>query len=138
MIVVVNKMKWKIDHEMSSLIPLGFMEIVAEKAIRWFLKKHDLIDNDPHEFGYRNIELSLKKYEHISCWGSCLQKKYGGTTYAMEIAVDQPLRSFIATVMHEMIHILQWETLQWEGDGEKEAEDKQYELTDEFWKAGLI
>jgi len=107
---------------------------MSEKAIRWFLEKHSL-----HQFEHRSIELSLKKYEHMSCWGSCSQENKGHTSnYDMEIAVDQPLRNFIATIMHEMIHILQWETSEWEGDGEQEAEEKEYKLTDEFWKEGLL
>ena len=56
----------------------------------------------------------------------------------MSIAVDQSLRDFIATIMHEMIHIKQWELDDWEDDGEKEAELLQYELTDEYWKSGRL
>jgi hypothetical protein len=138
MIVAVNKMKWKVEHYLSSVIPPGFMEIVAEKAIKWFLDHHDLVDDDPNEFGHRIIELRLRKYDDISCWGWSSNEPGYGSSYEMEIAVDQPLRDFIATVMHEMVHILQWETCKWEDDGEKEAEDTQYELTDEFWKAGII
>jgi hypothetical protein len=40
--------------------------------------------------------------------------------------------------MHELVHVWQWEREDWEDDGEQEAEDKQYELADEFWKEGLI
>ena len=52
------------------------------------------------------------------------------------MATDQYLRDFVATLMHELVHVLQWERDEWEDDGEKEAEDKQYELADEFWKEG--
>jgi hypothetical protein len=52
--------------------------------------------------------------------------------------LDKYLRDFLATLMHELVHVLQWERGEWEDDGEKEAEDKQYELADEFWKEGLI
>ncbi len=45
---------------------------------------------------------------------------------------------FLATLMHEMVQVHQWERDEWEGDGKKEAEQKQYKLADEFWKEGLI
>jgi len=138
MIAAVNKlitMTWKINHTDNWGDAQSFWKApMSEKAIRWFLEKHSL-----HQFEHRSIELSLKKYEHMSCWGSCSQENKGHTSnYDMEIAVDQPLRNFIATIMHEMIHILQWETSEWEGDGEQEAEEKEYKLTDEFWKEGLL
>ena len=56
----------------------------------------------------------------------------------ISVATDQNFRDFVATLMHELVHVQQWELDKWEGDGEKEAESRQYELADEFWKEGLI
>ena len=51
----------------------------------------------------------------------------------------QPLRDFVATIVHEMIHVAQWEKNEWyETDGEKECEDLQYKLTDELWRKNIL
>ena len=47
--------------------------------------------------------------------------------YVIDLATDQFLRDFLATLMHELVHVHQWERDEWEGDGEKEAENKQYD-----------
>ena len=40
----------------------------------------------------------------------------------------------MATITHELVHVNQWETGEWEGDGEKEAEMFQYILADQIWR----
>jgi hypothetical protein len=40
--------------------------------------------------------------------------------------------------MHEMVHINQYITGDFDGDGEAEAEYWQYKLADKFWQAGAL
>ena len=71
------------------------------------------------------------------CMGTCVDNDDGG--YDIEINFNQPLRDFVATIVHEMIHVSQWENDEWyETDGEKECEDLQYKLTDELWEENVI
>ena len=42
------------------------------------------------------------------------------------------------TLIHEMVHVWQWETNDWDDDGEAEAEHWQYKLTDKLWKEGIL
>ena len=56
----------------------------------------------------------------------------------MFVAFNQDLRDYIATLVHELVHVKQWETNKWTGDGEKEAEKLQYKLTDKLWKNGIL
>ncbi len=110
---------------------------VAVCAIRWFLERYAL-DGDWDET--RTFTLNLSDYATMKCYGELSEWRTDNThdDYTMSIAVDQSLRDFIATIMHEMIHIKQWELDDWEDDGEKEAELLQYELTDEYWKSGRL
>ena len=32
------------------------------------------------------------------------------------------------------VHVQQWVEDEWQGDGEKEAEDRQFKLADDYWK----
>ena len=109
--------------------------IIALKVIDWCLE----------EFGiYADIKLKLGDYNDFKCWGQC----YEGETmpaesvsinrYIVEIAKNQTLRDFVATVVHEMVHVKQWETNNWRGEGEAEANKLQYKLTDKLWKEGIL
>ncbi len=68
----------------------------------------------------------------MNCWGEAEQICEG--EYRIKVCTNQSLRDFVATVMHELVHVQQWETGVWKGDGEKEAEKRQYKLADEYWK----
>ena len=37
------------------------------------------------------------------------------------------------TISHEMVHVEQWVKNEWSGDGEKEAEKRQYKLADKYY-----
>tara|TARA_Y100000310_G_scaffold67346_1_gene62662 strand:+ start:486 stop:830 length:345 start_codon:yes stop_codon:yes gene_type:complete len=76
-----------------------------------------------------------EKYK--DCWGYCVEgnKEH---SYNIKIVTDQILRDFVATIVHEMIHVNQWETGKWKGEGEREANKLQYKLTDKLWKEGII
>ena len=56
----------------------------------------------------------------------------------LKIANNQSIRDFVATIAHEMVHINQYITGEWEGDGEKEAEDNQYVIADKVWQEGIV
>ena len=126
---------WKVFHGQYDIRwNLGYPQLV-ESVIDWFLPKFDL-----HNPSYL-ITLNLTKYDNLKCWGESFQVDdlaLKRREYVISVATDQKFRDFIATLMHELVHVHQWELNKWEGDGEKEAEQKQYELADEFWREGLI
>ena len=101
--------------------------------MRWFLARYGMnIDSSPTV----TINVRLVTYKDIECWGECKEGK--DVDYTIDLATDQCLRDFLATVMHEMIHLRQWETGKWDEDGEIEAEKLQYKLADDFWTCGII
>ena len=59
-------------------------------------------------------------------------------SYRIMVAHYQSVRDFVATLVHELIHVKQWETGKWTGNGEKECERLQYKLTDKIWKKGIL
>ncbi len=83
------------------------------------------------------VDIKLSTSDEIDCWGMSWQAD-DPDSYYICIAVDQPLRDFVATVAHEMIHIKQWQRNKWRGDGEREAYRKQYKIADRIWKTNLI
>ena len=110
---------------------------VAVCAIRWFLERYEL-DRDWEDI--RTFRLNISDSETLDCWGELGEARADSIEddYTMSVAVDQSLRNFIATIMHEMIHVLQWERDDWESDGEEEAENLEYQLTDEYWKSDRL
>jgi len=70
------------------------------------------------------------------CMGTCVDNDEGG--YDIEINFNQPLRDFIATIVHEMVHVKQYVTGKWKGTGEREANKLQYKLTDKLWKENIL
>ena len=90
--------------------------------VEWFLTRHDLTET--------------KVYVHplydMNWWGEAEQICDG--EQRIKVCTNQSLRDFVATVMHELVHVQQWETGVWKGDGEEEAEKRQYKLADEYWK----
>ena len=101
---------------------------LSESAVGWFLDKHKLFDTC--------VLVNLQISEHLDCWGTCHEGD--NDDYIVNVATDQSIRDFLATLMHELVHVLQWERGTWEGDGEEEAEKKQYKLADKFWKEGML
>ena len=99
---------------------------VARKLIDWCLDY----------YGIRaKIRLRLTTADRLNAFGRCdaLEKEY-----VVRVAKDQKLKDFLATVAHEMVHVKQWETGEWEGDGEEEAEDIQYLLVEMFLQDWFI
>jgi hypothetical protein len=108
--------------------PYRDQRIIALKVIDWCLEEFKI---------HASIKLKLGEYSDFKCWGQCYEGT-GEHQYTIEIAKDQTLRDFIATVVHEMIHVEQWETGEWRGDGEAEAERWQYLLTSKLWNENII
>ena len=100
----------------------------ARKVIEWFLKKYKL---------ECTVKLKLVAYESIDCWGATEEGKKRGE-YFIWVAKDQALREFIATLIHELVHVKQYEKKKWSGTGEAEANRLQYKLADRVWIDGVI
>lgn len=100
---------------------------ITTKVVEWCLEYFQL-----HE---STIQVTLRTYD--DCWGYCVE---GNTehAYRIMIAYDQSVRDFVATLVHELVHVKQWETGKWKGNGEKECERLQYKLTDKLWKQGVV
>lgn len=107
---------------------------VAEKAIRWALSGPILISTTPD----LSIKVKICQYVTHQCWGSVVEDNEENTAFSMTIANNQGLRDYIATIMHEMIHVNQYVTQKWDGDGEREAEYWQYKMADMFWTNGEL
>jgi len=103
---------------------------IAANAVRWM---HDRGFVETNEL---NVNVKICKYNSHQCWGSV--ERAGFNAFDLTIASNQSLRDFIATVMHEMVHVNQYVTGQWEGDGEAEADEREYRLADDFWGEGLV
>ena len=102
---------------------------MARTAVLWFFDNH--IDLDE-----LTVNVKICKYTTHQCWGSV--ERAGYNSFDVTIANNQSIRDFIATVMHEMVHVNQYVTGVWEGDGEAEAESRQYDLADDFWRDGNL
>lgn len=97
------------------------------------------IDWCRQHFGISKEDVTIHFQVHNDdddCWGYCKCLKKG--QYIIKVYAGQSMRDFIATVVHEMIHVNQWEKDEWEGDGEQEAEELQYKLTDTMWQSGIL
>lgn len=110
--------------------PLGSTSaFVFEDMVAWFLEKNNL----------EGLTLDIELKEDLNCWGDSEQVtgefgKHGDISYDIRICTSQSLRDIAATLMHELVHVQQWHENTWEGDGESEAEYRQYYLADAYWK----
>jgi len=100
---------------------------VALQTAEWFIDY----------FSLREVVINFRLAKCKDCWGYCIEgnKEH---SYNIRIATDQILRDFVATIIHEMVHVMQWETGMWNGSGEREANRLQYKLTDKLWQEGII
>ena len=90
-----------------------------------------------HRFNLRGITVTVNLNRIQDCWGESWVME-GDRCYGMRICTEQTLRDYVATIVHEMIHVNQWETDEWEGDGEDEAYANQFVMTDELWADGIL
>ena len=87
-------------------------------------------------------EAVIIDYKLESCsdsWGCSSQ--VSDTHYMIRINPTMSIRDTVATTIHEMIHVKQWISpshAQDDSDGEEEAENYQYKLTDILWGLGLL
>ena len=79
------------------------------------------------------IKIMIKDIE--GCWGLCEQI---GSRYKITVSPNQTIRDFTATIMHELVHVKQWETGDWQGTGERECKKLEYKLADQAWSEGAI
>ena len=100
---------------------------IVENIVTWCCEYFELSEI--------TIEVYLRdSYE--DCWGD--SEQVSRDSYGITVCTDQSLRDFVATLCHEMIHVNQWVTGKWEGDGEEECEKRQYELADKYWDSEKI
>ena len=119
----------KIDIWTDSGLP-SHLEAIIDTTIKWCVRYFDLKNK-------KKLSFTVKVNSRKNCWGYCLQGDEDHS-YEIYVADNQTIRDFLATLTHEMVHVKQWETGCWGGEGEKEAEKLQYLLADEIWKQGLI
>ena len=101
---------------------------IVDKVILWCFKYYKI---------KTNINVRIGKFKDYDCWGTC-EETDGSNKYVITVANDQNIRDFVATVIHEMIHIKQFVTGNCRGDGENECDRLQYKLTDKLWKGNII
>tara|TARA_R100001082_G_scaffold110949_2_gene92560 strand:- start:118 stop:441 length:324 start_codon:yes stop_codon:yes gene_type:complete len=104
-------------------------QVIGYKVIDWL---SDYWDVHPEVLFYPVT------HEQIQCCGQSYEHEWELGTYVIEVSIDQSLRDFVATVVHEMVHVKQWLRQRWWKDGEGEANRLQYKLADKFWKEGLL
>ncbi len=125
---------WDISHGQYSIDKKVHHRELVNSVVHWFLGRY-CMNRKSQE--HRVLHVNLKTYKTMNCWGECSEGE-DGIDYNIDIATDQSLRDFIATLMHEMVHVLQWERGSWKGEGEREATELQYELADDFWRCGNV
>jgi hypothetical protein len=106
----------------------------AEKIIQWCFDNKVVVRHGI------DIDMKICKYSTYKCWGTCVDSfnDIDMSSFDITIANDQSIRDFVATIIHEMVHVNQYITGEWDGDGESEAEYWQYKLADKFWKEGVL
>ena len=105
-----------------------FTLMAADKVVHWCVTRFELKDI--------TINITIKR--ESDWWGDCGEETEENH-YGIMVCLKQSLRDLVATIVHEMIHVTQWENNEWyETDGEKECEDLQYKLTDELWKENVL
>ena len=105
----------------------GMNETIVD-IVEWFLEKNNI----------EGVTLDIELKETMSCWGDSQQVTdefgiHGDVSYDIRICKTPSLRDFVATLMHELVHVQQWHENTWDGDGEKEATTLEYKLADEYW-----
>ena len=110
---------------------------ITEQAFWWFIREQNLESVETAGSGKRHIVVNIQRYRDIKCHGQIQEWDHEKTDYVIDLNYEQDLRDFVATIMHELVHLQQYETNEWYDDGELECEARQYELADEFWEQGL-
>jgi len=85
---------------------------IMKNTVLWFLKFFKL----PTDL---NVHVAVQR--HKGCYGTC-QELEGLEGWEITVDPRLGLRDLISTLIHEMVHVWQWVSGSWEGDGEREAE----------------
>ena len=121
------------SHEMSEMI---------HDAVCWFLARYNMQSTGRRtSIVHEDVGITLNavEYKTHKCYGQCYEWDHSeDVDYVIDIAVDQSVRDMLATVFHECVHLWQWERGHWKGEGEREANELQYELADEYWRCGNV
>jgi len=102
----------------------------AHSVTQWCIERLKFTHRD----FYVKIVLSARPSEDH--YGYC--QELGKCKYKILVRTDQPMRQWIMTLVHELIHLRQYTHNEWEGDGEDEAWGLQEEITDELWAADVL
>lgn len=127
----MSKMKEKNHYRLANKITIwplmaeGFPEMF-EDMVAWFFEMQNM----------EGVTVEVELKDNMNCWGDSQEVTDDdwNTYYDIRVCTNQPLRDVVATLMHELVHVQQWVENEWEGDGEKEAESRQYDLADAYWK----
>ena len=103
---------------------------IAQKTIKWCINRLGLSR-------IRNLNILMEISTLKDCWGTC-EEGNKDRSYIITIDSGQSIRNYVMTIVHEMIHVKQYVRNEWTGDGEKEAEKLEEELTDELWKENIL
>ena len=114
-------------------------------AVRWFLNRYNMQRHDfptlrggVKAYEEVNIRLNASTLKDLDCYGQCYEWDGEKIDYVIDVATDQSIRDLLATIFHECVHLWQWERGHWKGSGEREANELQYELADEYWRCGNV
>ena len=88
------------------------------------------------EFTLENVQILVLVKNLKDCFGYCERKTQN--YFVIGIDQNQTIREFVATLIHEMIHVKQYVHNNWSGDGEEEAWANQNILADKMWANNLI
>jgi hypothetical protein len=114
------------------------INVTGDVAISTLANANKVVSWCATRFGFKDMTINVILKRESDWWGECGEETEENH-YGIMICSKQPLRDFVATIVHEMIHVAQWEKNEWyETDGEKECEELQYKLTDELWKENVL
>ncbi len=134
----MNKQKNYIIHDPTFCTEEKRLLLV--NAVRWFLDRYNMqLTEFKGDFERVNIRINAWQYKDLKCYGQCYEWEHSDQMdYVIDIAIDQSIRDTLATIFHECVHLWQWERGHWKGQGEREANELQYELADEYWRCGNV
>lgn len=105
---------------------------IAATTVDWFAKWM------MHDTDRVIIQIRIQKLTDSWGWASQrIDTEQREKIYLIALDQRQALRSFVQTLIHELMHIRQYERGSWIGDGEAEAESSEV-LADAIWLSGLI
>jgi hypothetical protein len=100
---------------------------ISECCLKWCIAK----------FPLNRIKIKVRFANIKSAHGWVEQE--GKREFVITISKDyEYLSELTSTILHELIHVKQWVTKEYDGDGEDEADEKAREISNLLWKANLI